>query len=458
METNDRSVKDSASANIFWEETKTKIAHRHFFLMGFIWLVILLGGAILSTLYSGMGHQIANDPYVGDFYKFYFSAERLNKSESIYWPLIDINHCDPNTTNDLELVVKKNSERSPGEMVSCLYPNLNPPAFAVLTLPLARLDYTAAWWVWSLSSLSCAVIALFLISRANIVQAHNSLLASVLTIFGFFAYFPTFANYIYGQVTLLLFLPLTLSWLALRKGNDLTSGAWLGVAASLKPFIGLFLIVLLIKNNWRAGAAFLGVCATAFVLGGYYAGFSSYLDYLQLLGQVTWLESNWNASFSGFFSRIFGGAENIPWINVPHLARALTAICSIGVLVVLARATRRSATWGQAFQADILFATTIPAMLLLSPLGWLYYFPFLFISAVVIWNFSSRLPNRYTYRLTLGLGVAFTIVPRMMMSRSLLSDPYIWFWDAGFCFYTLLIVFFLAVYMVDLADSSQSQT
>ena len=96
--------------------------------------------------------------------------------------------------------------------------------------------------------------------------------------FGFFAYFPTFANSSYGQLTLFLLLDVTLAWLALRNGKNQAAGCWLGAAASIKPFFGLFLIALLISRNWRAASAFIAVCGLGFLLGGLLAGFSAYLD------------------------------------------------------------------------------------------------------------------------------------------------------------------------------------
>lgn len=406
------------------------------------WVLAVIGMLILSNLYVTTIHQIVDMPTSSDFYKFYLSSERLLQNQVIYWPLLkrsspgDLCYLDPSENTH-------SSAQTLADDKACLHPNLNPPIFAVLTLPLALLDYAVAWWVWSSASIFCGILALVLIFRTGVWSALRSPATATLIGVVFFGYFPTFANVSYGQVALFLLLILTLGWLALRRGDDWLAGFWLGVAASLKPFVGLFLLMLLFSRNWRAATSFLLVCAGAFLLGGLIAGFASYPVYLAALADITWLAASWNASFAGFFSRIFGGSENTPWIDAPLLAKGLTTVCSLTVLGFLARCALRPAGADRTLQADRVFALTLPAMLLLSPLGWIYYFPLLFITLVVVWNLAVPLPKHRIYRLILILGVAPTVIPTALIPSADMNTPIDWFFGAGVYFYTLLIIFAL---------------
>lgn len=418
------------------------------------WLLSLAGVVVLSVLYTAEIRQRADWPTGTDFYKFYLSSQYLLQGKRPYWPA-PINDSFGNPCNDRQTPAQDPASAptpatpAPIEVVACLHPNLNPPVFAVLTAPLTWLPYPAAWWIWSLASIGCGILALVLIFRARVWSAVRTPAAAMLIGVAFFAYFPTFANVSYGQVALFLLLLLTLAWLALRRGDDWKAGAWLGVAASLKPFVGLFLLTLLFSRNWRASIAFLIVCACAFLLGGLVVGFDAYIAYQAALDGITWQAASWNASFSGFFSRIFGGSENTPWIDAPIIAQGLTVLCSLGILALLGRVLWQSAgLTDHAQRADALFALTIPAMLLISPLGWMYYFPLLLIPLIVIWN-QSISASSHTERLLLGLVGAATLVPTTLLPSESMNDPINWFRDAGPYVLALIIILMVSFYVIN---------
>ena len=127
------------------------------------------------------------------------------------------------------------------------------------------------------------------------------------------------------------------------------------------------------------------------------------------------------------------------------LARGLPAVCSLATVGVLATVVFKLAkSSDQKLYADALVALTIPAMLLISPLGWNYYFPLLIISFVVIWNLTADLPNGRICRLLL----IAVIIPTIPWKPFITSDsPRVWFWDAGVYFYLLLFTFLLTAFL-----------
>jgi hypothetical protein len=412
------------------------------------WLFRLLavaGIVVVGFVYFGEIREQTDLTNRNDFYKFYLSSSNLLQGKAIYWPAPDrasaTSHCNPNVKNKFNQDVL---DAMPEAIRLCLHPNLNPPFFIALTTPLALLDYPQALWVWSLASIISGIWALMLIFKSDALPTAS---ATTKTLIGlaFFAYFPTFANSSYGQLTLFLLLDVTLAWLALRNGKNRAAGCWLGVAASIKPFFGLFLIALLIGRNWRAVSGFIATCGVSFLMGGLLAGFSTYNSYLTILNKVNWLATAWNGSYAGFFIRFFGGPANKAWIDAPMLAQGLPAVCSIATVGVLAVVIFKLAkSSGRKLYADALVALTIPAMLLISPLGWNYYFPLLIISFVVIWNLTADLPNGRICRLVLIAVTIPTIPPKLFITS---YSPRVWFWDAGVYFYLLLFTFLLTAFL-----------
>lgn len=419
------------------------------------WLLAFAGTVALVSVYLGEIYEQTDLPARSDFYKFYLSSGNLLQDKAIYWPAPDrtslTSHCNP------DLKIKFNQDvldTMPEAIRLCLHPNLNPPFFIALTTPLALLDYPQALWVWSLASIISGIWALTLILKSDASPTTNTTTKMLIGLV-FFAYYPTFANSSYGQLTLFLLLDVTLAWLALRNGKNRAAGCWLGVAAGIKPFFGLFLVALFISRNWRGVSGFIAACGFSFLAGGLIAGFSAYTAYLSILNDVHWLATSWNGSYAGFFTRLFGPGDKT-WMNMPMLARGLPALCSLATLGVLGGVVfKLSKSADQKLYADGLVALTIPGMLLISPLGWSYYFPLLLISFIVIWNLTADLPNGRICRLLLIFWTIPTIPPKLMLPAT--HSPRIWFWDAGVYFYLLLITFTITSVAALLAFSKNEQ-
>jgi hypothetical protein len=409
------------------------------------WLLALAGTVALVSIYFGEIHEQTELTNRSDFYKFYLSSSNLLQDEAIYWPAPDrvspTSHCNPDIENKFNQDVL---DAMPEAIRLCLHPNLNPPFFIALTTPFALLDYPQALWVWALVSIIGGIWALMLIFKSDASPTTSPKIKTLIGL-AFFAYYPTFANSSYGQLTLFLLLDVTLAWLALRNGKNRIVGFWLGSAASIKPFFGLFLIALLISRNWRAVSSFIAACGFSFLAGGLLVGFSAYAAYLAILNDVHWLATSWNGSYAGFFTRLFGPGDK-SWLDIPMLARGLPAICSLATAAALVGVVYKlSRSADQRLYADVLFALTIPAMLLISPLGWSYYFPLLLISFIVIWNLTADLFNGRIYRLLLIAVTIPTFPPKLMLPPTLSAK--VWLWDAGVYFYLLLFIFVMTAYL-----------
>ena len=143
--------------------------------------------------------------------------------------------------------------------------NYNPPHFHVLVLPLAVLPLPAAFIVWTAGSgLLAWLTARMAIQESAVEWTRRDraiLAAGVLTAAGVGATLRV------GQVSWYLAFIVTLAWRAARHGRWPAAGAWLGVAIGLKPFLLLFVPVLMIRRRWLAAGVAVAV-AVGSALGG----------------------------------------------------------------------------------------------------------------------------------------------------------------------------------------------
>jgi hypothetical protein len=309
--------------------------------------------------------------------------------------------------------------------------NLNAPFLMLLVLPLHIFNYAKAFVIWNVVSVVCMVLGAILAIRIFPQWRKNTLPILVL----FLVFFPNLASLIYGENSLLLFLIVTGAWVLARKNKDIPAGVLIGLACALKLFCGLFLIYFLCVKRYRlVWISVLTLMGTVLV-GGCFFGLHAYSAFHSSLNSIFWYADTWNVSFYGFFMRIFSGAEqNAPLVMAPSFVPILTAICSLGLLTVLVWKWRQ---WGEQ-QFDRGFSLVIVSMLLLSPLGWIYYFPLLFIPYLVIVSEE----NDSVHLVVCGLLLLSTRMPHLVYS-ALIQTPLQIFWAGGVGFYVLLGLFVL---------------
>ena len=322
-----------------------------------------------------------------------------------------------------------------------LHPNLNPPFFTLLLSPLGLLSYHVAFWVWSILSVCFGVLGVFLLQRTT--GKFN--VDDVLTLLVMqFAYFPVMANAMIGQTALLVFLLVVAGWVAAREGYDRLSGILLGFAFTIKLFLGLFLICFLVLRRWRLIFWLLGTFVLCSLVGLWVLGLHAYVQYMHALNSVTWQSSSWNASAYGFFSRLLGGAESPSLFDFPLLGKYLYysfTLVTIAILIWLGRS--RSAMTSIA-DFDLLFSFTIVASLLISPLGWMYYFPLLLIPFFVLFRLSRFFVSQQIFMWSLLIVFALSGFPQLMVPAAYTNKIAIT--QGSLYFYSLLALAGLLVF------------
>jgi glycosyl transferase family 87 len=341
--------------------------------------------AAMSVIYFQTARNTISVRHLQDYGMFDFSARQLRAGAELYAPPRSV--VDPDRPRPL---------------------NLNPPHFHLLMLPLTALSPERAFAVWIVASLIALAIMLAVIGRAVDLRMWGFATLAAASVLS-----PALhATMLTGQLGLLLLVPFTLGWLAARGGRDASAGAWLGFCASIKPFVLLFAIAFVVQKRWRAVAAMAGVGMTMLAIGGLTIGVHEYAVWLRQLAGVSWAEHYMNASLLGLLERSFSATPwgTHPLIDLPIVIRPLWfAAATVIAMVTLT-------CWRQSHDVDRTFLITAAAMLLLSPLGWVYYLWFLLPPLLASLMRRDALAARGRGLVWVGLAALFVPSPAPWLS------------------------------------------
>lgn len=356
----------------------TKVFQPLRFFCGILLLSVLLMLNFIYPLTLGKTNILYSD-----FGKFYHSQQCFIQGKNIYTPIYVVKN-KWSTSNSTHKI--KSTAPKPIKLGS----NLNPPFFTLMSFPLAYLSYPKAFALWTLiSMISGAMGILGLQKKLN--RKAFSIACRLLLLIGLFSYFPSFINLQLGQVSLMLLPLLVLGWCAARNEKITRAAFFLGLAASLKPFICLFLFYFLIRKEWRGLGIFLLTLLSCSLIAAFYLGKTSYIAYYQVCQHISWAASSWNVSFYGVLLRLFGGSEaNVALFPLSGLTNILYPVITILFFLALIYFLRPKVGIQAKQKMDLDFSVIIVGMLLLSPLGWIYYFPLLSIPILILWQFSNK--------------------------------------------------------------------
>ena len=328
--------------------------------------------AVILMLYIVV--VVSRSSLPSDFAIFYASTQFLLEGKNVY-ALVPVDRLYLTGSSNLAKTI--------------WHPNLNPPFFNLMLSPLGMVPYTVAFWIWSVLSLGFGVFGVTLLQRSTGKFDIDYILTLLVLLL---VYFPVLINFNLGQMALMVFALLAGGWVAARTGRDRLSGVLLGLAFSIKIFLGLFAVLFLFQRRWLLLFWLIGIFVMCSLVGLAVLGSDGYRQYSHALGSVTWQSENWNASAYGFFSRIFGGSESSPLFDFPALGKVLNNVFVLLMVIGMFWLGRARSYADPDANFDLAFSYTLVAALLISPLGWMYYFPMLFIPVFVLFRLSFFLP------------------------------------------------------------------
>lgn len=393
-------------------------------------LILLIIAIYCHTLYIS-SHYLFHT----DFFKFNQTARFYVEGQAIYDKIIyPLNDYEKSFWHSASLTLNN---------------DLNPPFFTILLLPTIWLSYSTALLYWFALSLIVTVIALLLVFNAYERLWQNKAVC-LWALAYWMLYFPNYLNNYIGQLSGFLLLITIIALRACHKNKLKSAGAFLGFALSIKLFYGIFLLLFAARKQWRAFNAmimtFLVCSASALEL----FGMNTYKHYFSNLHNIYWYSSNWNASLLGFLTRLLGSNHegNLPVFNVPQLTHPLYLIISAGLLIYFILSVR-SPIYSETpiisrNDKDLLdwqFSMAIVLMLLISPLGWVYYFPLLIIPMMTILRLSENSADYNTNLILLCVITLLSSTPSHYRFPLQISETGMVFSWGSYYFYALILLF-----------------
>ena len=231
--------------------------------------------------------------------------------------------------------------------------NFNPPQFHLLVLPFASLDLWTGLLLWQAMTVVAGVLCAAVVIRS--LRPGWSPMVAALTAAVILNSAAFSSTLWFGQMSVLLAVPVTLAWRAMREGRWTQVGAWMGLAASLKPFLLIVFPYLVLKRQWRAIAWGGVVWATSFVVGAVVFGPDAVLQWFEAARWPTWLAHFHNASFQAYVSRVM-------WDWPGPIVASVGS--GVGILATVWLAFKRD--------VDAAWAVLMAGAILWAPLGWVY--------------------------------------------------------------------------------------
>ena len=405
-----------------------EIYHSVFLLSGIILLGVIL---ILNFIYP-LSLGKTNILY-SDFGKFYHSQQLFIQGKNIYTPIYFVK-------NKLHTSTPTSKAKPTHSKVFILSGNLNPPFFTLISFPLAYLSYHHALLLWTLLSIFAGTLGILLLQQ-KLNGETFSVSCALLLLIALFSYFPSFVNLQFGQVSLLLLPLLVYGWRAARQKKTIRAAIFLALASSLKPFIGLFLFYFLMRKEWRGLCAFLLTLFSCALIAALFLGFDSYAAYYHVCQQIKWAASSWNVSIYGFLLRLLGGIEsNVALLPVPGLITYLYPLLAGIFFLAIIQFLRPAPNIPAQRKVDLDFSIIITAMLLLSPLGWLYYFPLLSIPILILWQWSKTGIYPIALPIMLMTCIFFSNIPISLLSSEQIQTANVLHVFFGSSLYFLVLI------------------
>ena len=236
-------------------------------------------------------------------------------------------------------------------------PAVYPPLFVLVSLPFALLPVSVASWLWFGVMALAVLVAMWILGvrdRRCLVLA----IASPMVVQGLY----------YGNLTVLLVLPLALAWR--YRDRPRAAGLAVGVAVAAKLFLWPLAVWLLLTRRFRAAAWAVG-SSVALTFGAWavigFEGLADYPDLLRVVQDVYAVRSISLATVAG----ALGASTDV--------AVALAAAAGLALLLLAAWVVRRDDGDRRAF------ALVVTAALVATPIVWPNYAALLLVPVAVVW-------------------------------------------------------------------------
>lgn len=347
-------------------------------------LIIAAYGCLVSTL-GGLSHQSA------DLFALWLAGDfwAMGRFDQIY-PALDTNF-DMRTPTEWWPYV---SATDPDARI---FPYLYPPIWAKL---MSFLTPITSFAVFNLVVFCIHQILLigasFLALRMCGLKGATLLMATLLSYAALTLTFPMGIALAENQPQILVSFLIVAAFERAHFKNPRTAGALLALAAAIKLYPVLFVVIFMARRDWRAVGAFAVFGVSLGLLSILLAGWPLHRDYLHLIGILSRsvLVANTSISVDSVLSGLMYAEHltrvqpagvtdpDVGWLTMAKTplwvtASALANLAALGAIAVLAARKPRE---------PLIVPIAAIVLALLSPLSWVYTYmtAFVFLAALAI--------------------------------------------------------------------------
>jgi len=207
----------------------------------------------------------------------------------------------------------------------------HPPFEALLFVPLAGLPYVTAYFVWAVFNIAL-ILGFWTLLRPCLPSLHHFLPA--LPLLAMFAFFPAIIALLQGQDSILLLFLYGLAFSALATGRAFVAGLYLGLALFKFQLVLPFVVVLLVRRQWKAVAGFTFTAFVLLLVSAAVVGWNGVMAYPRFV-----LRLNRSAAQAGIYPRDMPNlrglvAGSLHVTGVPAILLIITLSFALVALVV----------------------------------------------------------------------------------------------------------------------------
>jgi hypothetical protein len=240
-------------------------------------------------------------------------------------------------------------------------PNLYGPQVGLLFVPFAGIPFLVAGTLWVVLNLLIYFVSVyFILSHCPALRSHRWIVILCAV-----AYPPLFHFFVRGQISPLILLCFTATFLALNSDRRLLAGIFLGFLVLKPQFLVALPLILLVSRAWTLLAGLVASSAAQLAITRLYFGPAVMSDYLHML----WNAPRWIHTAELGMAHIQMHSLRSFWTLIlpsPVVASILYALSSIAVTAIAA------AIWRSASPLALRFSALILAAVLVNPHLFIY--------------------------------------------------------------------------------------
>jgi hypothetical protein len=215
--------------------------------------------------------------------------------------------------------------------------HVNLPTTSLILLPLSVFDYTEARIIWTIFNFIIFFITIkFLLNKFQFSIKWIPLIFILI-----FSFQPLYANFAYGQTYILIFCLLVFAWFAYDSGKEELLGFLIGFIFILKSTTFILWILLLIQKKWRSLIWSFTTIIFSILISLPWIGIDAWYTYADKMTSFVSepsLSVTAYQTIHSFFYHLMSYDfkwNPYPLFNLPALARLLTTICGLLLLVAV---------------------------------------------------------------------------------------------------------------------------